>query len=449
MKRRAWMRGIALVLTAAMLLSGCSGRTPAGESGSSSTQTVEPETRVAAVAVPLEQTPALVPMPEERPTLYEEGGKYGFRAADGSVLVPAEYAAGYDFSDDCLGQLRKDENGEMTWYAVGLDGTMLGDVNNTVIQTSAGPVVVVERWGDGGSRADYQLMNLNLEPLLPEWAEYLYHSNYYTGRENCFFLRMPGEELAEFLPGELALLEFEPYEESRAELYRESWDLAEEEVVVVNGRALFGADAHSWEPEDLPLPVLEQVDWTIRSGGKTRQTRISVGRDPDYDTFAFYTEGQGELTDQLYEENWIALPGTVTDWPNSEPVDDPAGLIEQAGEYCSAVGIDSGCMEVTEAVQGEFGVVLALNGGYKRTHEEAGEDSWAHAAVLWYPNREEPGRDRRVLDQFEYAGSRAFMAGGYGIVDVFPGKEGTLRVMVRSWAYEGPAQYSWFPLAGA
>ena len=306
--------------------------------------------------------------------------------------VPAEYAAGYDFSDDCLGQLRKDEDGEITWYAVGLDGTMLGDVNNTVIQTSAGPVVVVERWGDGGSRADYQLMNLNLEPLLPEWAEYLYHSNYYTGRENCFFLRLPGEELAEFLPGELALLEFEPYEESRAELYRESWDLAEEEVVVVNGRALFGADAHSWEPEDLPLPVLEQVDWTIRSGGKTRQTRISVGRDPDYDTFAFYTEGQEELTDQLYEENWIALPGTVTDWPNSEPVDNPAGLIELAGEYCSAVGIDSGCMEVTEAVQGEFGVVLALNGGYKRTHEEAGEDSWAHAAVLWYPNREEPGR---------------------------------------------------------
>lgn len=139
----------------------------------------------------------------------------------------------------------------------------------------------------------------------------------------------------------------------------------------------------------------------------------------------------------------------MTDWPNSEPVDNPAGLIEQAGEYCSAVGIDSGCMEVTEAVQGEFGVVLALNGGYKRTHEEAGEDSWAHAAVLWYPNREEPGRDRRVLDRFEYAGSRAFMAGGYGIVDVFPGKEGTLRVMVRSWAYEGPAQYSWFPLAGA
>ena len=57
--------------------------------------------------------------------------------------------------------------------------------------------------------------------------------------------------------------------------------------------------------------------------------------------------------------------------------------------------------------------------------------------------------NRRVLDQFEYAGSHAFMAGGYGIVDVFPGKEDTLRVMVRSWAYEGPAQYSWFPLAGA
>lgn len=68
---------MALVLTAVMLLSGCSGRTPAGESGSSSTQTVEPETRVAAVAVPLEQTPALVPMPEERPTLYEEGASMG------------------------------------------------------------------------------------------------------------------------------------------------------------------------------------------------------------------------------------------------------------------------------------------------------------------------------------------------------------------------------------
>lgn len=62
----------------------------------------------------------------------------------------------------------------------------------------------------------------------------------------------------------------------------------------------------------------------------------------------------------------------------------PAALLELTGDYCADRGIDPDCMEVTEAVQGEFGVVLALNGGYKRTQEEAGEDSWAHAAVLWY-----------------------------------------------------------------
>ena len=32
---------------------------------------------------------------------------------------------------------------------------------------------------------------------------------------------MPGENLAEFLPEEMALLEFEPYDESRAELYQQ------------------------------------------------------------------------------------------------------------------------------------------------------------------------------------------------------------------------------------
>lgn len=96
------------------------------------------------------------------------------------------------------------------------------------------------------------------------------------------------------------LLEFEPYDESRAELYQASWDLAEEEIVVVNGQALFGADAHSWETEDLPLPALEQVDWTIRTEDGLRQTRLSMGQNPDYDIVSFYAEGQGEPTDQIH-----------------------------------------------------------------------------------------------------------------------------------------------------
>ena len=158
------------------------------------------------MAVPLENAPSLIPMPEERPYLYEENGSYGIRAADGSVLVPAEYAFGYDFDDNGLGQLRKDEGEETTWYTVGLDGTLLGDVNDTVVQTGAGPVVVVEKWNDDSPEGVFQLMNLNLEPLLPEWAEYLYHTNYYAGQKNRFFLRMPGENLAEFLPEEMALL---------------------------------------------------------------------------------------------------------------------------------------------------------------------------------------------------------------------------------------------------
>ena len=457
MKRKTLIRAAALALTAALLFTGCTARTPEENpesSGGSQNSMAEPEkaessgTKAAAVAVPLENAPSIIPMPEERPYLYEENGSYGIRAADGSVLVPAEYAFGYDFDDNGLGQLRKDVGEEITWYKVGLDGTLLGDVNDTVVQTGAGPVVVVEKWNDDSSEGVFQLMNLNLEPLLPEWAEYLYHTNYYAGQKNRFFLRMPGGKLAEFLPEEMALLEFEPYDESRAELYQASWDLAEEEVVVVNGQALFGADAHSWETEDLPLPALEQVDWTIRTEDGLRQTRLSMGQNPDYDIVSFYAEGQGEPTDQIHGEDWIAVPGTVTDWPENEPAADPAALLELTGDYCADRGIDPDCMEVTEAVQGEFGVVLALNGGYKRTQEEAGEDSWAHAAVLWYPDKEDSSR-YMVLDQFESAGFRSFMSGGYGIVGVFPGKGETLRVMTRAWGYEGPAQYQWFPLTEA
>lgn len=287
-------------------------------------------------------------------------------------------------------------------------------------------------------------MNLNLQPLLPSWAEYGY-CTHYTNRENRFFLRMPGEDTAEFLPGEMALLEFESYDPGREELYRESWDLAEEEIVVVNGRALFGADAHEWDLEDLPLPVLEQAGWTVWTGDGIRQTQISIGQDPDYDMVAFYAEGQGEPLDQIHGEDWIAVPGTVTDWPEADRVDVPAGLMGLAGEYCSAVGIDPGCMEVTEAVQGEFGVVLALNGGYKRTQGETGEDSWAHAAVLWFPDPADPGR-YQLLTQLETTGFRSFMAGGYGVVGVFPGTDGSLRAMTTAWGYEGPAMYRWFPL---
>ncbi len=457
MKHRIWLRGMALALAAALLFSGCAERTPVEEpdsSGSSQSSMEEPETaassgtKAAAAAVPMEDAPALIPMPEERPYLYEENGKYGFHAADGSVLVPAEYAAGKDFDDDSLGQLRKDEGEEITWYKVGLDGTLLGDVNAAIVQTGAGPVVAVERWPDGDSGWGYQLMNLNLQPLLPEWAEYLYYTHYYAGSKNRFFLRMPGMDMAEFLPEEMALLEFEPYDESRAELYRASWDLAEEEIVVVNGRGLFGAESLEWESENLPLPALEQADWTIRTADGLRQTRISIGQDPDFGSYMLCAEGQGEPSDQIHGEDWIAVPGTVTDWPENEPAADPAALLELTGDYCADRGIDPDCMEVTEAVQGEFGVVLALNGGYKRTQEEASEDSWAHAAVLWYPDQEDSSR-YMVLDQFESAGFRSFMSGGYGIVGVFPGKGDTLRVMTRAWGYEGPAQYQWFPLTEA
>ena len=457
MKRKTLIRAAALALTAALLFTGCTARTPEENpesSGSSQSSMAEPEkaessgTKAAAVAVPLENAPSLIPMPEERPYLYEENGSYGIRAADGSVLVPAEYAFGYDFDDNGLGQLRKDVGEETAWYKVGLDGTLLGDVNDTVVQTGAGPVVVVEKWNDDSSEGVFQLMNLNLEPLLPKWAEYLYHTNYYAGQKNRFFLRMPGENLAEFLPEEMALLEFEPYDESRAELYQASWDLAEEEVVVVNGQALFGADAYSWETEDLPLPALEQVDWTIRTEDGLRQTRISIGQDPDFDSYALYAEGQGEPSDQLYGEDWIAVPGTVTDWPENEPVADPAALLELTGDYCADQGIDPDCMEVTEAVQGEFGVVLAIDGGYKREQGETDADSWAHSAVLWFPNKEDSSR-YTVLLQNVVSGGRAFMAGRYGVVGVFPGEGETLRVMTRARGYEGPPMYRWFPLTEA
>ena len=115
MKRKTLIRAAALALTAALLFTGCTARTPEENpesSGSSQNSMAEPEkaessgTKAAAVAVPLENAPSLVPMPEERPYLYGENGSYGIRAADGSVLVPAEYAFGYDFDDNGLGQLR-------------------------------------------------------------------------------------------------------------------------------------------------------------------------------------------------------------------------------------------------------------------------------------------------------------------------------------------------------
>lgn len=201
MKRKTLIRAAALALTAALLFTGCTARTPEENpesSGSSQNSMAESEkaessgTKAAAVAVPLENAPSIIPMPEERPCLYEENGSYGIRAADGSVLVPAEYAFGYDFDDNGLGQLRKDEGEEITWYKVGLDGTLLGDVNDTVVQTGAGPVVVVEKWNDDSSEGVFQLMNLNLEPLLPEWAEYLYHTNYYAVRRTASSCGCPG-----------------------------------------------------------------------------------------------------------------------------------------------------------------------------------------------------------------------------------------------------------------
>lgn len=123
MKRKTLIRAAALALTAALLFTGCTARTSEENpesSGSSQSSMAEQEkaessgTKAAEVAVPLENAPSIIPMPEERPCLYEENGSYGFRAADGSVLVPAEYAFGYDFDDNGLGQLRKDEGEEIT-----------------------------------------------------------------------------------------------------------------------------------------------------------------------------------------------------------------------------------------------------------------------------------------------------------------------------------------------
>ena len=81
MKRKTLIRAAALALTAALLFTGCTARTPEENpesSGSSQNSMAEPEkaassgTKAAAVAVPLENAPSLIPMPEERPYLYEE-----------------------------------------------------------------------------------------------------------------------------------------------------------------------------------------------------------------------------------------------------------------------------------------------------------------------------------------------------------------------------------------
>lgn len=68
--------------------------------------------------------------------------------------------------------------------------------------------------------------------------------------------------------------------------------------------------------------------------------------------------------------------------------------------------------------------------------------------MLWFPDQEDSSR-YTVLDQFESAGFRSFMSGGYGVVGVFPEKGETLRVMTRAWGYEGPPMYRWFPLTEA
>ena len=81
MKRKTLIRAAALALTAALLFTGCTARTPEENpesSGSSQSSMAEPEktassgTKAAAVAVPLENAPSIIPMPEERPYLYEE-----------------------------------------------------------------------------------------------------------------------------------------------------------------------------------------------------------------------------------------------------------------------------------------------------------------------------------------------------------------------------------------
>lgn len=99
MKRKTLIRAAALALTAALLFTGCTARTPEENpesSGSSQSSMAEPEktassgTKAAAVAVPLENAPSIIPMPEELPYLYEENGAMASVPPDGSVLVPAK-----------------------------------------------------------------------------------------------------------------------------------------------------------------------------------------------------------------------------------------------------------------------------------------------------------------------------------------------------------------------
>lgn len=137
----------------------------------------------------------------------------------------------------------------------------------------------------------------------------------------------------------------------------------------------------------------------------------------------------------------------MTDWPENEPAADPAALLELTGDYCADQGIDPDCMEVTEAVQGEFGVVLAIDGGYKREQGETDADSLG--AQRCCGSRTRWSSRYTVLLQNVVSGGRAFMAGRYGVVGVFPGEGETLRVMTRAWGYEGPPMYRWFPLTEA
>ncbi len=320
MKKRFLISVFAIVLAVMTLLAGCkqdsetnsSSKTGShaifqnNQSSISSTNTDDPKVDSMLFGViknPIIGFDSIVPMPETVPSVYEENGLFGYKNADGSVLIAAEYNVAQEFYQG-YGAVRKDTivNGEnhYEWFKVSSTGKLFAADWLNYDET-------IGLWF-GAKDAKYGVIDGDANEIIPFEFDILTKEN---GESLCTTVK--AEQIIYFDLAEGCSYRYEPYQEESKESYSNVLNLTDYDLFIVGNQLLVNGE---WDSTGhlIPLSLIQDIDWDVYIGAEkvgTSKVKIIPGDYGGTINFVFT-----DLFDRnIIPNKYFAVPNYVAPFP--------------------------------------------------------------------------------------------------------------------------------------
>lgn len=244
----------------------------------------------------------VLPMPETVPYVYEENGLFGYKNADGSVLLEAQYGVANEFYDG-FGSVRKDtklENGEMgyEWFDVNSKGELFS-FDSISYNKDIGLWICKK---DG----KYGVVNSQGEEIIPFDMDIL--SGPYA--EGCFTSIKDNDAVCIDLKKGCYYIS-KPYKEKNKDNYISAVNLSDYDFCIINGLLTVNGEEDLYG-QKIPFDLIKKINWNCYFDSEEIFSQKAVITDGGYEgviNFSFTN-----LTDE-YKYNFFAVPDYVNTLP--------------------------------------------------------------------------------------------------------------------------------------